>query len=249
MKKDISIVVLAAGKGKRMESDIPKVLHKLNNITLIERVLNTTRGLNCSKIIAVIGHQREILKKHLEQYQDIEFAIQDQQKGTAHAVKMCFKNLQGFKGNVLILSGDVPLISLKTLQKLEDTKYKTNSKACILTAEIDNPDGYGRIIRNKKKEIISMREHKDCNNNELLIQEINAGIYIIENSCLFNYIPKINNKNSQEEYYLPDLVNLMISDGEPVSTYKTSNITEISGVNNKTQLGELESYLKNKGID
>ena len=106
------------------------------------------------------------------------------------------------------------------------------------------PDGYGRIIRNEQGLLSRMKEHKDCNNDELLTKEINAGVYVIENSCLFNYIPKINNKNAQEEYYLPDLINLMIKDGKSVAIYKTSDITEISGINNKKQLNELELYLK-----
>jgi len=133
---------------------------------------------------------------------------------------------------------------LETLKELINIKTQTNSKASILTSELEVPDGYGRIIRNDQGVLAEMKEHKDCNNNELLIKEINAGIYVIENSCLFNYIPKINNKNAQEEYYLPDLINLMIEDGESVTTYKTSNIIEISGVNNKKQLNELELYLK-----
>ena len=245
MTKNNSIVILAAGKGKRMDSDIPKVLHKLNNISLIERVIKTTNGLNASKTVIVVGHKKELIKKSLEKQSNIEYAVQDKQKGTAHAVKMCFKNLKNFNGNVIILSGDVPLISLETLKKLIDIKEQKNAKASILTANMENPDGYGRIIRNKKDQIKEMKEHKDCNNSELLNKEINAGIYVIENRCLFNYIPKINNKNAQEEYYLPDLINLMIHDGESIATYKTSNISEISGVNDKEQLRELESYLKN----
>ena len=109
----IAAIILAAGKGKRMESDIPKVLHKLNNISLIERVINTTRELNCLKIIVVVGYQKALIKKSLEKYSDIEYAIQDKQKGTAHAVQMCFENLRKFEGDVVILSGDVPLISLQ----------------------------------------------------------------------------------------------------------------------------------------
>ena len=244
MSENNSIVILAAGKGIRMESDIPKVLHELGDMTLIDRVIDTTRGLNTSKIIVVVGHQKKLIKERLKIHSDIEFAIQDEQKGTAHAVKMCFNNLKEFDGNVIILSGDVPLIRLKTLKELINIKKQSKAKASILTAELDVPDGYGRIIRNEQGLLSRMKEHKDCNNDELLTKEINAGIYVIENSYLFNYIPKINNKNAQEEYYLPDLINLMIKDGESVAIYKTSDIIEISGVNNKEQLSELELYLK-----
>ena len=156
---------------------------------------------------------------------------------------MCFKNLEEFSGDVLILSGDVPLISLKTLKKLIEIKNKVGAKASVLTAAMTNPYGYGRIIRDSEGFLNKITEHKDCNNKELLINEINAGIYIIEKQFLFEYIPKIGNQNSQSEYYLPDLINLMILDSFPVSVYKTDNITEISGVNSKEQLNELEEYL------
>tara|TARA_Y100001970_G_C14210347_1_gene846500 strand:+ start:673 stop:1407 length:735 start_codon:yes stop_codon:yes gene_type:complete len=242
----IATIILAAGKGKRMESDIPKVLHKLNGKSLIDRVIETSYELSSSKIIAVIGHQKERVKKSLMKHPNIEFAIQNEQKGTAHAVKMCFDNLKSFSGDVLILSGDVPLISLDTLKKLIRAKRETNAKASVLTADADNPYGYGRIFRNSKGLLKKMREHKDCNEQELLVNEINAGIYIIEKQFLFKYIPKIGNQNSQSEYYLPDLINLMISDNHLVSIYKTDDITEISGINSKKQLNQLETYLNEK---
>lgn len=247
MNTETAIIILAAGKGKRMNSDIPKVLHKLDNTTLIDRVIQTSRSLGCSKIIVVVGHQKEKLKEALKKHSDIEYAIQEEQKGTAHAVKMCFNNLENFSGNVIILSGDVPLIDLLTLEKLLDIKDKINAKASVLTADIENPDGYGRIIRDNNGLLKKIVEHKDCNNNELLINEINAGIYIVDNNCLFDYIPKIGNQNAQSEYYLPDLINLMIKDKQLASVYKTNNIVEISGVNSKEQLNELEKYLKNNG--
>ena len=243
MSLETAIVILAAGKGKRMNADIPKVLHKLNNISLIDRVIQTSRRLNCSKIIIVIGYEKEKIKENLKKHPDIEYAIQTDQKGTAHAVKMCFDNLKTFSGDVIILSGDVPLISVKTLTKLSEIKKTSNSKASILTAESDKPYGYGRIIRNNDGSLKKIKEHKDCMKKELLINEINAGIYIINNDFLFRYIPKISNQNAQSEYYLPDLINLMITDKHSVAIYKTNNTIEISGVNNQTQLSELEGYL------
>lgn len=244
----IATIILAAGKGTRMDSNIPKVLHKLNGTSLIEHVINISNKLNCSKIIAVIGHQKEVVRHSLENHKNLEFAEQNEQKGTAHAVKMCFKNLKEFSGDVLILSGDVPLISLETLKKLIDSKIKFGAKAAVLTAEIDNPHGYGRIIRDSKNELNKITEHKDCSENELKVNEINAGIYIIENKFLFKYIPKIGNNNTQSEYYLPDLINLMVKDGYFTSIYKTKNITEISGVNSKEQLHNLEEYLNEQKI-
>ena len=221
MSTETAIIILAAGKGKRMNSDIPKVLHKLNNITLIDRVIQTSRNLGCSKIIVVVGHQKEKLKEALKKHPDIEYAIQEEQKGTAHAVKMCFDILQNFSGNVIILSGDVPLINVFTLKKLIEIKNETSARASVLTANINIPDGYGRIVRDDSGFLKKIVEHKDCNHEELLINEINAGIYIVDNNCLFDYIPEIGNQNAQSEYYLPDLINLMINDGKLASAYKT----------------------------
>lgn len=238
-----AIIILAAGKGKRMNSNIPKVLHQLNNITLIERVIYTARNLNCSKIIVVIGHKKEMIKTHLASYKDIEYAVQNEQKGTAHAVKMCFKNLCDFKGSVIILSGDVPLISTDTLKKLIETKNKTNAESAILTADTESPSGYGRIIRDQNGLLKKITEDKDCSDEELKINEINAGIYIVDNHYLINYIPKIKNENFQGEYYLPDLLNLMVQDRKLVAIYKTNNINEISGINSIEQLNQLEQNL------
>ena len=190
-----AIIILAAGKGKRMESDIPKVLHKLNNKSLIKRVIETSKKMSPLKMILVIGHKKEMIKKELENYTDIEYVIQSEQKGTGHAVKMCFNALQGFDGDILILSGDVPLISFSTLQSLRDIKNQLKAHAAILTANMDSPTGYGRIIKNNQL-LSKIVEHKDCTPYELSVNEINAGVYLIENRLLMEYIPKIDNQNN-----------------------------------------------------
>jgi len=242
---NISIVILAAGKGTRMDSKIPKVLHMLNRKTLIQRVIDTSSKLKPIKTIVVIGYKKELIKESLKSYSELEFATQLEQKGTGHAVKMCFDNLADFIGDVLILSGDVPLISFKTLEALIKTKKKSNAEAAILTAETNNPHGYGRIVRANKL-LNKIVEHKDCNEKEITINEINAGIYLISNASLKKYIPKISNQNNQNEYYLPDVFNFMIEDSRKVAIHKISDINEISGVNDKEQLMNLNNYLKNR---
>ena len=169
------VVILAAGKGTRMESSIPKVLHTLKDRTLIEWVIATSTQVNPQKIIVVIGHDREKIKKKLQHYDNLEFVVQKEQKGTGHAVKMCFENLKNFDGNVMILSGDVPLISIDTLTNLIKIKSQRNASATILTSTMDNADGYGRVARNSNNTLSKIVEHKDCNKDELLIKEINAG--------------------------------------------------------------------------
>ena len=239
----IATIILAAGKGTRMESEIPKVLHELNNKTLIKRVVDTSLQLNPLKIIVVIGYKKELIKKELSSYQELEYAIQLEQKGTGHAVKMCLENLKEFSGDVLILSGDVPLISMNTLESLIEAKKKNNAEAAILTATMSVPTGYGRVVR-KNNLLYNIVEHKDCNEEELNIKEINAGIYLVNNAYLKKYIPKIDNHNNQNEYYLPDIFNFMIKDNLKIAIHEILNINEISGINNKEQLSELSKYLE-----
>ncbi len=238
----LSIIILAAGKGSRMESETPKVLHKLNDKTLIQRVVDTSQKLNPIKTVIVIGYKKELVKQDLKSYSQLEYAIQDEQKGTGHAVKMCFDNLIDFSGDVLILSGDVPLINIQTLESLIKIKSLSNAEAAILTTEMKNPSGYGRIVR-KNNLLDSIVEHKDCNEVEININEINAGIYLIDNRSLMKYIPKISNQNNQNEYYLPDVFNFMINDNHKIAIHKITDSNEISGINNRKQLLELDNYL------
>mgnify|MGYP006100416841 CR=1 FL=1 len=239
----ISTIILAAGKGTRMDSETPKVLHKLNHKSLIKRVVETSMQLDPLKIVIVIGYKKELIKEELKNYTQLEYATQLEQKGTGHAVKMCFDNLKDFAGDVLILSGDVPLISIETLQSLINSKRASKAQAAILTATMKDPTGYGRIIK-KNKMLYHIVEHKDCDGQEITVNEINAGIYLISNESLNKYIPKIGNKNTQSEYYLPDVFNFMIKDNLKVAIHKISNTNEISGINNKEQLLELSNYLK-----
>tara|TARA_A100001011_G_C14315829_1_gene847934 strand:- start:3261 stop:4007 length:747 start_codon:yes stop_codon:yes gene_type:complete len=237
------VIILAAGKGTRMQSNIPKVLHTLKHKTLIERVISTSSKLNPKKIIIVIGHEKEKIKSNLKKYKDLEFVIQEEQKGTGHAVKMCFDNIKDENTDTIILSGDVPLISLETLKHLINKKNEVNASAIVLTSTLDNPDGYGRIIKNQENQLKKITEHKDCNEKELEVNEINAGIYVFENQTLIKFIPQLTNNNSQAEYYLPDAINLMIKKKHIVNTYKTNNIWEIKGINDRQQLIELTNYL------
>ena len=219
-----------------MNSDLPKVLHEINGKTLIEHVINTSEKLNAHKIIAIVGYKKEIVQNKLS-HLNIEYAIQSEQLGTGHAVKQCKKNIENIFGDILILSGDVPLISYETLLNLVENHKKNNSKASLISAKIEDPTGYGRIKRNAKKQFIEIVEHKDANKEELLINEINAGIYIFDIKTLFSYLSKISNDNKQNEYYLGDVLKHI--NKNQISVYITDNIDEISGINNKEQLNEI----------
>jgi len=236
MTSNLVITILAAGKGKRMKSSLPKVLHQINNKTLIENVIETSLKLNSNKIIVIVGYKKELIKNKLSNY-TIEFAEQNEQKGTGHAIQQCEKNIKNLGGNILILSGDVPMISEKTLSDLIKSHIENNSKASLISAEIIDPTGYGRIKRDSQNCFISIVEHKDATENELKINEINAGIYIFDIKTLFSKLSKIKNNNSQGEYYLGDVLKHI--DKSEISIFKTSNQSEILGINNTEQLNEI----------
>ena len=244
-KTSISVIILAAGKGTRMNSDLPKVIHKLSGIPLICHVAKTALLLNPNKIVTIIGHQAELVIEALDKF-SIDFCYQMEQKGTAHAVKQAEKELSEFKGNTIVLSGDVPLIKEHTLKSLIDKHLSTESEATMITADLEDPSGYGRVIRSREGDLLEIREDKDCSSEEKKIKEINAGIYIFNNESLFKMLPEVENNNAQSEYYLPDVLTLIIKRNGKVAIDKTKNITEIQGVNTVQQLTELEAiYEKN----
>ena len=243
MKNNLAVIILAAGKGTRMKSDKPKVLHKIGSKSIIERVVLTTQKLLPKKIVIVVGYKFALIKENLNKL-NVKYALQEEQNGTGHAVMQCKKELNSFDGDSLILSGDVPLINYETLQRMYEIHIETQSAATVLTADIKNPFGYGRIIK-KNNDFSFIKEEKDATIDEKKINEINAGIYIFNNKTLFKHIEKISNNNNQKEYYLPDIFPLIIKNKQKVSTFKINNDYEIKGVNTIAQLNELNVYAKN----
>ncbi|MBC8213537.1 MAG: NTP transferase domain-containing protein [Candidatus Marinimicrobia bacterium] len=242
--RQLSVVILAAGKGTRMKSDLPKVLHEVGKIPMVAHTVRLAKSIGSKKTIVVIGHKYELVEQAL-QNESVEFAYQLEQKGTGHAVEQCRKQLQNFSGDVLVLSGDVPLLSQQTIKNLIDLYYKTKATASLLSADFDDPTGYGRIIRNSDGTLNRIVEHKDADETELAVKEINAGIYIFDSQTLFRLISEINNENVQQEYYLPDVLPLILSEKNTVSVDKTKYILEIQGVNTEQQLDKLnEEYAK-----
>ena len=241
MKNKLAIIIMAAGKGTRMNTELPKVLHKLNNKTLIEHVIDKTLKINPEKLLVVVGYKSELVKKQLNNY-DIEYATQSEQLGTGHAIMQCQNNLNDFDGDTLILSGDVPLITVETLSDLYKKHIECKSKGTVLSATLKNPKGYGRIVRYGNS-FISIIEEKDANEEQKKINEINTGIYIFNNQILFSNINKINNRNNQSEYYLPDVLPVMLKNKHQITVCKTSNELEIKGINTIEQLYDLEKQI------
>jgi UDP-N-acetylglucosamine diphosphorylase/glucosamine-1-phosphate N-acetyltransferase len=238
----LATVILAAGKGTRMKSDLAKVLHKISNKPLIHYVIDQAQSIHSDEIVLIVGHQKDDVVKSVEKYQ-VRHAIQDQQLGTGHAVQQAEDLLNSFEGNVLILSGDVPLLSEETLNTFIKFHETENSKATVLTAVLEDPTGYGRIKRTKSGDLASVVEQKDATEEELKLKEINTGIYIFDKKLLFHYLNKVDNRNSQSEYYLPDVLPMFIADSYKVTAISTKNFDETRGINTIEQLQEAEQIL------
>ncbi len=237
--KPFAVIILAAGKGTRMKSNLPKVLHKINDKPMVGHVIDTSKHIGATEIVTVIGYKSELVKKTMGN-SGTKFALQKEQLGTGHAVKQCDSILSDFEGDIIVLSGDVPLISAQTLTNLLSNHNDSDNSATILTASIDNPHGYGRVIRSADGSLNKIVEHKDANTDELKINEINSGIYVFDSKILFKMLPQVKNENSQGEYYLPDVLTMILENKLKVGVEKTKNITEIQGVNTIEQLQELE---------
>ena len=240
-------IILAAGKGKRMKSNIPKVLHKLSGKCLIDWVIESLVPLKLTKIAIVVGFMREKVIEHIESMWknlNIEYIVQEELLGTADAVK-CALPVLPEKGNTFVLCGDVPLITTKTLEKLLDFHISQKASATILTAIVPNPFGYGRILRNSDGSVKSIVEQRDATDEQLEIREINSGAYIFRLEDLCPIIDEIDNKNSQGEYYLTDAIRILIEEGKKVSAITIDNFWEIEGINSIEQLNKLEHEIIN----
>ena len=232
------IIILAAGKGTRMNSELPKVLHLLKNKPLLSHVIDTSKKLLPFKIIVVVGYKKELI---IEKFQDndVTFVEQKELMGTADAIKHCLPSLENFDGNVLILSGDVPMIKTNTLMEFFNHHNVNQALGSLISTDLENPDGYGRVLKNKKNQLSEIIEHKDANEEQRAVTEINSGVYIFDAKILVDKIPLIKNDNMQKEYYLPDIFNFI--EKHQTSIYKIKDYSEISGINTVKQLKKLES--------
>ncbi|MBN2543066.1 NTP transferase domain-containing protein [bacterium] len=243
--KNLSVVVLAAGLGKRMGADFPKVLQKINNYALIDFVLKTWEKFDPWKTIVVVGYKNELVKEHLKDKYNIEFALQEVQLGTAHATKMALPLLDEFQGDVAVVCGDAPFISLDTINKLLEIHKNTKARATLLTAFFDNPSSYGRIVRGPGGEVLQIVEYKDCTEEQRKIKEINSGTYIFSKEHLLKTIRRIDSDNIQGEYYLTDIIELLRGDGERISALSVEDNREVMGINSLQDLEAAIDYYNN----
>ena len=240
---DVHIAVLAAGKGTRMRSALPKVLHRVAGIPMIDHVLTTAAAVGPQRIALVIGYQADSLRKALEPRPNLTFVVQEPQLGTAHALLTAESAFQGAQGTLLLLSGDVPLLSPETLKQLVDRHQSTGAAATVLTAVVENPHGYGRIVRTGER-IARIVEERDASPAERKIREINSGIYAFALDGLFDALRGIAAENAQREYYLPDLVAIFHRKRRGVETLTVPNADEIRGVNSRAGLAETSRLLR-----
>ena len=231
----MNIVILAAGQGKRMHSNLPKVLHPIAGKALVSHVIDTARSLSPQTLCLVYGHGGDAVRTTLAA-PDLAWALQEPQLGTGHAVQQALPHLKG-DGTTLVLYGDVPLIQAETLKRLLQA---AQDALAILTVELDDPSGYGRIVRNAKGEVVRIVEQKDSTPEERAVREINTGIMALPTARLGEWLGRLSNNNAQKEYYLTDIVSMAVADGLPIHTANPKHAWEVLGVNSKVQLAELE---------
>ncbi|HBG47200.1 MAG TPA: bifunctional UDP-N-acetylglucosamine diphosphorylase/glucosamine-1-phosphate N-acetyltransferase GlmU [Deltaproteobacteria bacterium] len=243
--RNLAAVVLAAGKGTRMKSDMPKVLHRVAGHPMLFYPVRLLKKMKVGRVLVVIGHGADDVKKTF-QAEGLVFVEQSEQLGTGHAVMCALKELKGFDGDVLILSGDVPLIREETLAALIGLHRAGRKKAALslVTTVMDDPNGYGRIIRDDSGRITRIVEDKDCSPLQKRITEVNSGIYLAGAGFLHENIRRIGKENAQGEYYLPDLVHLAASEGGRVESLKADEPQEVMGINNRVELARSDKHLR-----
>lgn len=237
-------VILAAGKGTRMKSKLYKVLHPVCGKPMVQHVVDQVSQLGLQKLVTVVGHGAEMVQEQLGNVS--EFALQAEQLGTAHAVDQAAGVLANEEGTTLVICGDTPLITAETMEALLQQHKEAGAMATVLTAYIEEPAGYGRIVRNENGHVEKIVEHKDANEKELAIKEINTGTYCFDNKALFASLSKVSNDNVQGEYYLPDVIEILKNEGHIVSAYQTEHFDETLGVNDRVALSQAEIIMKNR---
>lgn len=240
----VASLILAAGKGTRMKSKLPKVLHKVGGKAMVERVLDTVQSLGTQEDVVVIGFGGERVQGYIGNR--AKFVVQEEQNGTGHAVKQAQPVLGKFDGIILLLCGDTPLVKKETLEALLKEHKSTGAAATVLTAHMPDPTGYGRIIRDKAGKVVRIVEQKDGTPEELAVDEVNTGMYAFDSKKLWPCLDQLSDDNAQGELYITDVVSILVNAGNRVSAYMTEDFEESLGVNSRQQLAQAEAILRNR---
>ena len=234
-------VIMAAGKGTRMKSDLPKVLHKLMEEEMISIICDNVKNAGAERVIAIVGYGHEQVEKCMDGR--CEFALQEPQLGTGHAV-MQAKQLEGSEGKTLVVNGDCPCVKTETYASLFDAL--DDADMVVLTCEPEDAASYGRIIRDENGNVEKIVEFKDCNEEEKKVREINTGIYAFDNASLFAGLKLLKNENAQHEYYITDLVEILKGMGKTVKAVKTDDWQEVQGINDNVELARATKYMQKR---
>lgn len=238
---DSAAIILAAGKGTRMKSEKPKVLHEIMGTPLITWVVRAAKEAEIENIVTVVGHQKELVIPLVEA--DTQIAVQENLIGTADAVLSTEPLLGSFEGSLVVLNGDCPLITPATIRKLIEHREESGAAVVVLTMVLDDPYGYGRIIRNDEGEVLRIVEQKDANEEEAAVTECNSGFYCFDAQALFAALKQVSSDNAQGEYYLTDVLEICRKAGRSVQALATEDNTECLGVNTVAQLAEAERQM------
>jgi bifunctional UDP-N-acetylglucosamine pyrophosphorylase / glucosamine-1-phosphate N-acetyltransferase len=241
--RNVAAIILAAGMGKRMKSDLPKVLHKLDGRYMVDYVIDNARAAGVSKIVLVVGHKHELVEEKLADRQ-VRFALQMPQKGTGHAVQIAVPYLDNFDGDLLVLCGDMPLVSVATIENLIKTRYQTEAAAVVLTVKLENPGSYGRIVRDNQGYLESIVEFRDASDSIKEIKEVNTGAYCFEYKNLLSVLGQLDSQNAQAEYYLTDTIKLLKNKGLKVAALVSDDPNEGFGINSLDELSYVESIIR-----
>lgn len=242
MKVKTAAIILAAGKGVRMKSEMPKVLHPVCWRPMIHYVLDAVKELRISDAVLVLGHKHEEVRKHLDSAARV--VLQEKIQGTGDAVSRALPLLRGFEGNILVLYGDTPLLTAETLRRLLAHHNRIAPAATILTASMDNPSGYGRIVRDSRGSVSGIVEEKDADGFQKRIKEINTGIICFDGKKLSHWLKKVTPNNAKKEYYLTDVIGLLRANGELVESVETANAGEALGVNSRVELAQANAVMR-----
>jgi bifunctional UDP-N-acetylglucosamine pyrophosphorylase / glucosamine-1-phosphate N-acetyltransferase len=246
--RELTLVILAAGKGTRLKSRLPKVLHCLAGKPLLEYVVEAARPLSPQATCVIVGHEAGQVQKAFSNL-PVEFIVQEPQLGTGHALLVARPFWESHRGDLLVLYGDVPLISTETLAELVEAHNRSGASATLMSTVLERPEGYGRVLRSSRGDVESIVEEKDATPEQREIQEINTGIYCFQISALAETIGQLSSTNSQQEYYLTDCIGLLKARGRSVGTVICSDPMEVCGVNSRLELSQLEGLLRNRKLE
>ncbi|MFN5515805.1 MAG: bifunctional UDP-N-acetylglucosamine diphosphorylase/glucosamine-1-phosphate N-acetyltransferase GlmU [Cyanobacteriota bacterium] len=238
----VAVAILAAGKGTRMKSSLPKVLHNLGGRSLIQRVIASCDSLQPERLFAIVGYQAEAVKSHLQDYPQADFVEQREQLGTGHAIQQLLPHLQDYRGDLLVLNGDAPLLRAETLANLLTLHQQHQNQATLLTAHLPDPKGYGRVFCDGQNWVTQIVEDRDCNTAQRQNHRVNGGIYCFHWPSLAEVLPRLTPSNDQQEYYLTDVAHVL----ERVMAVDVADFQEIKGINDRQQLATAAAVLQNR---